>query len=641
MPFRIIVPKFRNAAKRALPLPTPPSSSGEDRPSNPFASSGLKFASTNSTASTGSSLFSPAAASTTVKSTNLFNPIGSSSPAPLFGASQPQPLATVSKSDSQDLDDDTKIKYRALNEKFSHSLSDLVNINVYGDYSSVVEKYLKYATKIKTESMSSSTSSTLTAPAPVPAPAAFSFSSTAAKTPTFAPLPTSLPSSFTTQATSTPTSNLFSSSPPKASEPSKPLFAFGAPKQVEKKEVDSKPSEDTPSSTEPASLKFVFNSTGATTSSPFSFDKTSTESKPNNDSGLKFEFKPSAKPTASAFTLASPVTTLEESKEDKPEEPKAAPKPLFSFGSTSTTFGSTTVTEKKDNTWAPENGIKFGTASSSTTAPSAPGKSLFGSATPADTNGTSKPLFGSPAPPSNGTPKPMFSFSTPAASNTPSPFMFGAGSSAAATSTNTLTQPFGTGAKECSSLFGSTPSVSSGSTTGLFGAPASGPASAPAFSFTFGQKSEASNTTESKPAEVAAAPAATTDGEEGEPEEPQSTVNFTAQGPGEENEESLYEKKAKVFRAVNGKMQSEGIGLLRVLKHRETQKARVVVRADGGGRVLLNALLHSNIPYKATGPHVSIMEVTADGPQQLTVRVKTAEDAVELAKTLEDNKNAA
>lgn len=134
------------------------------------------------------------------------------------------------------------------------------------------------------------------------------------------------------------------------------------------------------------------------------------------------------------------------------------------------------------------------------------------------------------------------------------------------------------------------------------------------------------------------------DGDEGAGEEAQAGegIDLSGKGPGEENEDSVYEKKAKVYELVDGQFKPVGLGNLRVLVDKETNKSRVLVRADGSGRVLVNIGLRKQLNYTHEGNgQVKILDFSAADKPPVTylVRVKTAADGEELKAKLEEVKN--
>lgn len=622
-----------------------PQAQTEGQPaSNPFASSGFKFSSVGATttSSTGSSLFSTASASSPTFTSVESN---TDSTSKLFSSN----IATSST--HQKNNDDLKIKFRALNEKFERKLSELVNSNLYGDYSSTVEKYLTFAKNIKTESTSSSS----------PALSNPTYTSSV-PTPSFQFTP-SLPSKASLSTTTSTTD-------------SKPLFNFGANKTTEEQPENassSKPEEvkegkandDRPADKE---LKFVFKPTDSVEPSPFVFNKTTTsdaEKKRDNKPGLTFKFVAPATKIESPFKFSEPAKKTEspfkslavatkESEEKKGDEPK----PLFTsnllFGTDKE--GAKKIATENNHTWGPEKGINFNTKSLSSSDTESQ-KSFFANpvqpptTTSALTNEGSK-LFSFSSSANNNTVsenKPSLFGKTPAAPVTGGLFEKASSSSSVFSDSNTSNKSglFGTTPTAPAFQFGSSSANKSAETKPLFGSTAGGSSgfgsftsTTPAFSFSPAPAPAPASITTTAPSTASTNEEGSKEEGDGEvaAEESGESTNFTAQGPGEENEDSLYEKKAKVYSNAEGKLQAEGIGLLRVLKHKETKKSRVVVRADGGGRVLLNVLLHKGFSYKANKTLVTIVELTGDGPKQHMVRVKTAEDASELSKVLEDNK---
>jgi hypothetical protein len=101
-----------------------------------------------------------------------------------------------------------------------------------------------------------------------------------------------------------------------------------------------------------------------------------------------------------------------------------------------------------------------------------------------------------------------------------------------------------------------------------------------------------------------------TDVSEAMPPEPQSS--FVDSRSGEENEECLFEAKSKALRFISEQMaprvkggvannwKTEGLGVLRLLKHKDTAKCRILLRAEPGGNIIVNANLLPNMEYSST-----------------------------------------
>ncbi len=143
------------------------------------------------------------------------------------------------------------------------------------------------------------------------------------------------------------------------------------------------------------------------------------------------------------------------------------------------------------------------------------------------------------------------------------------------------------------------------------------------------------------------------DGAEG----PQEQISLTEGGPGEEDEFVVHEVRAKAVKLVTGKEDSDsesnakdnkspwkimGIGPLRVLRNKTTGVARVLLRAEPRGNIVLNKALLPQMTYKpdADGPYVKLA-AAADSGKGLEIwmlQVKKKEAAQALATVLEDNK---
>lgn len=125
--------------------------------------------------------------------------------------------------------------------------------------------------------------------------------------------------------------------------------------------------------------------------------------------------------------------------------------------------------------------------------------------------------------------------------------------------------------------------------------------------------------------------------------EKQMQLDLAAGGPGEEDEEILFAVKAKAmsYDAGTKTWLSKGVGILRVLKHRETAKNRILMRQAPSGKIVLNAALLSTMKYEYLKPKSVKMAVATDGGKLSTwmIRVGNDDDAVELAKILEKEKH--
>ncbi|KAK9386461.1 hypothetical protein V1515DRAFT_622423 [Lipomyces mesembrius] len=349
---------------------------------------------------------------------------------------------------------------------------------------------------------------------------------------------------------------------------------------------------------------FTFKPTVESQSSPFKFNvpapasvntPSATPSKPAADSTSSTEME-TPKPPLSLFQTEKPTST-------------AGSTPVFSFGA-----ASASSSPFANNTWTPDKGIKFGQDDKAKTS---------------DENSATKPASA-----------PALSFNNPLGSaSTNSPFT------------------------------SSTLPSSSGSASGNSGFSFGG-ASAfkPAVGFSFGSTSPSSTAT--KPGPVASLGEASKEGtpgessggeaagaEDGDAAPPEKQINLSAEkGPGEEEEDVVLEGRTKVFQfktAAEQKAEAKdgkkadiqdgfvtiGLGPYRVLTHQKTNKTRILVRADGSGRVLLNIGLRKNVEYSATDTSVRILDFI-DGGKGVTylLKVKTKADAEKLKDILQERK---
>lgn len=126
---------------------------------------------------------------------------------------------------------------------------------------------------------------------------------------------------------------------------------------------------------------------------------------------------------------------------------------------------------------------------------------------------------------------------------------------------------------------------------------------------------------------------------DGEGTENMPQVDLTRSGAGEENEDNLFELRANAFKLNKGVgWQKQGVGLLRVLKHKSNGRSRALLRADPSGKVVLNVALQGGHPYTACKNSVQLLVPDAEGNlNQWALRVKTAEIADKLSSIMKEN----
>jgi len=222
---------------------------------------------------------------------------------------------------------------------------------------------------------------------------------------------------------------------------------------------------------------------------------------------------------------------------------------------------------------------------------------------------------------------------TPTKQATPFANLFGnSGSSEPSSSANGSPKPF-------SNLFGNSTTSKSPSTSGGVGFNFGGQSTTTSSLF----PSAAASTTTSR----ATSPGGTTDGDsaaEGDPDaEQHEQINLTAGGPGEENEDILHEVRAKALQWISKdgvQWQTKGVGPLRVLKHKETNATRILLRADPSGTIVLNKSLLAGVKYEVNEKTIKFLAAGEEGKSLETwlLQVKTAEFAKKLGEVLEANK---
>ncbi|KAF7533443.1 hypothetical protein G7Z17_g13518 [Cylindrodendrum hubeiense] len=478
-----------------------------------------------------------------------------------------------------------------------------------------------------------------------------------------APSATSL---FGASASTTATNTLFGAKPTSAAATSnmfagasaapapKPLFGASAPK------VDAAPA---------AAPAFSFGGASAG------------GSKPNGAS------EPASKPlfgVPKSPSSSAPMFDGSPMKQDVPSPAKrafnggdagaASAAPIFSFGGPSSTpsapiFGGVSSAPANGTTTAApsfgagsssNSGFSFGASGSTFNNPFASG------------NSAPAPAFGSAstaAPASGG----MFNFggnAAPAASaSTASPFQFGGGNTSTpapafgGNQANSAPPMFGSAAAGSTPGFNFTGASPQPPTSGtMFGsnqpAPAFGNLQPPAGGasttgtntpFSLGGGSSLATT----PAGGTPEPSAPTQGatggndEEGEKHE---QINLT-EGM-EADEEVLHDVRAKVLKFVSATEKlddkpkskspwsTQGVGPLRLLKHKETNTVRLLLRAEPRGNVAMNRAVMPDMSYKADEKYVRLTtsNEAGDGLETWMIQVKTKDLAKELAEALEKHK---
>ena len=129
---------------------------------------------------------------------------------------------------------------------------------------------------------------------------------------------------------------------------------------------------------------------------------------------------------------------------------------------------------------------------------------------------------------------------------------------------------------------------------------------------------------------------------EDEGAEKHDQLNLTSGGPGEEDEDTLYEARAKASKWDESKKEwvLQGLGPFRIMKNRENGNSRMLMRQDPSGRILMNASLIPEVTYKAENKSMSRIPIMSESGKLETwiVKVGKDSDATTMAAKLEENK---
>jgi len=120
-----------------------------------------------------------------------------------------------------------------------------------------------------------------------------------------------------------------------------------------------------------------------------------------------------------------------------------------------------------------------------------------------------------------------------------------------------------------------------------------------------------------------------------------TNADLIRRGPGEENETTLFElEKAKFFKLTDGNWVDVGVGPTKINKDNTRGKRRLLARAEGSGRVLLNASLFPEMLVFRPEGKKDVMITTVEGgkPQKFLLRCKTQEEATSLHTALNKHK---
>ena len=165
----------------------------------------------------------------------------------------------------------------------------------------------------------------------------------------------------------------------------------------------------------------------------------------------------------------------------------------------------------------------------------------------------------------------------------------------------------------------------------------------PAFSFTFGSAKSEDKPEEEKNGDTV--PEEETGGNF-EPVAKLSNEQVDSKS-GEENETAKFTIRSKLMEYDSKNSENpytnKGIGELKVLFNEQTKKSRILIRADGSLRVLLNTLILSSVKYDSigNGSLIRVPTIDADDSSRIityVIKVKTPQDGEQLLKCINELK---
>lgn len=429
-----------------------------------------------------------------------------------------------------------------------------------------------------------------------------------------------------------------------------------------------------------AGPSFRISSRATMKNSPFSFNKKPATNVPGSNSNSEIQIKGPTfalnnKILGSAFTLEKANDLSEKPGFDMSTDagslvPQVTS--VFNFGNPQASTETVSRSSKSKTASDVPAQFAFDNSTGSSSERGNPATSSFGSASTSKPELKTRLLL-------SGAPKTENTIETRAGAKNPAPFLFCGSSSSSENKPAFLFNSASSASENKSAfLFISGSSLSDSKSPFLFGNAASSTEVKPAF------LSETSNTTapflvrsSNSSSEIKApfsfgsaeskAPATSlgstscndndaSEGKQDNEAESETYVNFAPVATlsekmieipsGEENETVILQLRAKLMLFDAGNKDepymSMGVGELKVLKSMEGNSSRILLRADGALRVLLNTALVGKFKYETMGDGslVRVPVVNADG-QIVTyvLKVKTASDGTNLARVLSETKN--
>ncbi|KAF9929885.1 hypothetical protein FBU30_001134 [Linnemannia zychae] len=104
---------------------------------------------------------------------------------------------------------------------------------------------------------------------------------------------------------------------------------------------------------------------------------------------------------------------------------------------------------------------------------------------------------------------------------------------------------------------------------------------------------------------------------------------------GEEDEQTIYEVRAKLYATENNELKDLGVGQFRVNEHNVSKKHRMIMRAGGTGLITLNSWIIQGMTPQRNKTTLTIFAIENGKPRRFMLRVKEEHTAQELLEVLE------
>ncbi|KAG0244105.1 hypothetical protein B0O80DRAFT_503263 [Mortierella sp. GBAus27b] len=104
---------------------------------------------------------------------------------------------------------------------------------------------------------------------------------------------------------------------------------------------------------------------------------------------------------------------------------------------------------------------------------------------------------------------------------------------------------------------------------------------------------------------------------------------------GQEDEDTVFEVRARLYGIVNGENKDLGVGQFRVNENKSTKKRRMIMRTGGTGLVTLNSWVIQGMPAKRDKTVLTLFAIDDNKPKRFMLRVKEESAAEELFNALE------